>query len=379
MAMTHRTRDRTAALAAAALLALLAACVLPSAVVAPPPPKPPTGVSKNVTREIVDLDAPAPQRWAHIVQPRKHFFAPLLAFLAKEIPASVRPLIDELMADLDDYLPAPYPDELRGISTAANVSLGDVVLMNLFYELNSACTSIVACNANGSVWHARNLDYTVPGLQALTVDVDFDKGGKTLYRGTTFVGYVGVLTGLRPGAFSISVDERWTKNGTIWSNALEAIFKHGQSIGFFMRDTLATAETYDAALAAAQTTHLISVEYLILAGTHGSEGAVVTRERDSAINTRPLAPADGQWYVVETNYDWWKAPEHGDDRRTPAQKNMNLSSYTTIDGDHMWWVLSQFPNLNSETAYTTLMSAHDGSLRSVTRNNADAPAPWMHP
>lgn len=34
----------------------------------------------------------------------------------------------------------------------------------------------------------------------------------------------------------------------------------------------------------------------------------------------------GRWYVLETNYDHWKAPLFLDDRRTPATKCMNKTT-----------------------------------------------------
>ena len=52
---------------------------------------------------------------------------------------------------------------------------------------------------SGTILHVRNLDYGIPDLQNVTVNVDFTQKGSVVYRGTTFVGYVGLLTGVRPG------------------------------------------------------------------------------------------------------------------------------------------------------------------------------------
>ncbi len=71
---------------------------------------------------------------------------------------------------------------------------------------------------DGSFYHGRNLDYGVPGLQNIAVNVNFTSKGQTVYQGTTYAGYVGLLTGMKPGAFSLSIDERDTRNGTVWDN-----------------------------------------------------------------------------------------------------------------------------------------------------------------
>ena len=36
---------------------------------------------------------------------------------------------------------------------------GEIVLYNIFYEIFTVCTSIVARNENGKMFHARNLDF----------------------------------------------------------------------------------------------------------------------------------------------------------------------------------------------------------------------------
>ena len=56
---------------------------------------------------------------------------------------------------------------------------------------------------------AGNLDFNLAGLlRNLTIEVDFQTKGQTVFTATTYAGYVGVLTGMRPGAFSISLDQR---------------------------------------------------------------------------------------------------------------------------------------------------------------------------
>jgi N-acylethanolamine-hydrolysing acid amidase len=56
---------------------------------------------------------------------------------------------------------------------------------------------------------AGNLDFNLAGLlRNLTIEVDFQSKGQTVFTATTYAGYVGVLTGMRPGAFSISLDQR---------------------------------------------------------------------------------------------------------------------------------------------------------------------------
>ncbi len=50
---------------------------------------------------------------------------------------------------LVDTLPAPFNEEIRAIATETDLPLGEVVLYNIFYEIFTVCTSIVAQDPSG--------------------------------------------------------------------------------------------------------------------------------------------------------------------------------------------------------------------------------------
>ncbi len=52
----------------------------------------------------------------------------------------------------------------------------------------------------------------------MRLDVDFQKNGQTIFKATTWVGYVGILTGMRvPDGYSVSVNFRHT-GGSLTTN-----------------------------------------------------------------------------------------------------------------------------------------------------------------
>ena len=56
----------------------------------------------------------------------------------------------------------------------------------------------MARDTSGNMYHARNLDYGFVGLlHNITIEVDFQRSGTTVYTGTTFAGFVGLMTGQR--------------------------------------------------------------------------------------------------------------------------------------------------------------------------------------
>jgi len=76
-----------------------------------------------------------------------------------------------------------------------------IAFLQLYYEIDNFCTSIVAENINGTIFHARNLDYSLPGLENITADVAWVKGGKTVFHSTQHVQTLVVLPCTPPAPF----------------------------------------------------------------------------------------------------------------------------------------------------------------------------------
>ena len=325
-------------------------------------------------RYTINLDLPAEERWREVGEDNAAELALLLDEITSLLPSTLIELIHKLGINLDKLLPQPYGLELQGLAQAANVSLTNLVLGNLVYELTAydrssdlhrstrvlsrmGCTSIVAQAENGTMYHARNLDYGMTDiLRNLTIMVEFKDNGKTVYTGTTFVGAVGLATGQKPNAFTVSFNER--NQGDWWMNALEALIAgtHGVTM-FLIRDLLADPETdFKMAVEVLSTHPVIAPGYLIVGGVGPGEGAVITRGRTSAEDVWWLG-SNGSWFLVETNYDHWKPPPASDDRRDPAVKGMREMGQNGLSPEGMFNVLSVPPVLNAGTTYTAVMSA----------------------
>ena len=83
-----------------------------------------------------------------------------------------------------------------------------------------------------------------------------------------YLSYIGVITGVRPGVFSISMNERYGLKGG-YIGLIEWIFninRKQQFVTFAMRDMLTTASTYDQAVQFLAAVNLTAPCYYILAG-----------------------------------------------------------------------------------------------------------------
>ncbi|XP_059844648.1 N-acylethanolamine-hydrolyzing acid amidase-like isoform X1 [Hypanus sabinus] len=306
----------------------------------------------------VSLDVTPSQRWEPVL--RKYDAAQLRNY-TQQIVSSVVPkwvinVINRLAPILKYLLPQPYRGEIEGICKFLGVKLGEGLLINLAYEASGYCTSIVAQDSRGKIYHGRNMDYTFTDiLRSVTVDVQFVSNGQIVYSGTTFLGFVGLWTGQKPNKFSITANER--AKGARWKTAIAAFLKRNRSPSWVIRDALREAVDFQVALKKLSYSPITANVYFILGGVKPNEGVIITREPERPIDVWPLKSTKGQWYRVETNYDHWRPPPAWDDRRTPAIRALNATTQKNINLNTMFKVLSSHPVLNKRTIYTTLICA----------------------
>eukprot|EP00049_Salpingoeca_infusionum_P009708 m.164954 g.164954 ORF g.164954 m.164954 type:complete len:360 (+) comp14414_c0_seq1:219-1298(+) len=351
------------------VVCFVALAALMHATTAVPSPSPPHGTSMPVKWYSVSLDDKPIDRWTAIATLFKPEIVKVVDYVESQMSPTELKVLTEAFGTLENFVPNPLADEVRSVANAVGLDPALVLVMNLYYELTAACTSIVAQTANGTILHGRNLDYGLPDLQELTINVNFTQNGTSLFTTTTYAGLVGALTGSRHGAFSLSIDERWGDNATIWDNFVEMIEEGGLSIAMTLRTVLEFYNTFDRAVTYLSNVHLMSIEYIIVGGVQANEGAVITRDRNSAADVWRL-DSPNRWFLVETNYDHWKPVPASDDRRTPANQRMNATTLADITIDYLnEKVMSVFPTLNARTTYTTMMAPATGYYTTVTRNN----------
>uniref|UniRef100_A0A1I8EXN6 NAAA-beta domain-containing protein n=1 Tax=Wuchereria bancrofti TaxID=6293 RepID=A0A1I8EXN6_WUCBA len=190
----------------------------------------------------INLDLAPENRWDKIIDDHKRFIPAVIEEINHYVPKLLRPIvwwIDENI--LLRNFPKEYAEEIRGIAKRSGLSIGEIVGINILYDIsafnrkqfsvncvhlliiyfnitiifnfrfskvilaNIGCTSIVAEDYRGRIIHGRNLDYLMTSLlRNLTIIVDFTRGGNVLYTAVTFVLSVGIYTGQRHGSFSIN-------------------------------------------------------------------------------------------------------------------------------------------------------------------------------
>ncbi|CAD6589315.1 MAG: N-acylsphingosine amidohydrolase (acid ceramidase) 1 [Alectoria sarmentosa] len=169
-------------------------------------------------RYTVDLSLPPRKRYQHIVVDFKSQIATLPV------------LFDEVVKDLRANAPVERVrwlsrlllrrvynkeenEELRGIQEATGIEMYLLVAFNVLLDLFMGCTSgavrVKDDDKNTKMLHFRTLDWGMNALREVIVHLDFVEkpGGDVIASSITYVGYVGVLTGVRKG-LSLSLNFR---------------------------------------------------------------------------------------------------------------------------------------------------------------------------
>ena len=392
------------------MMKFAALCALPLLAVAQLPEKcnmdkypttyPPTMQNMTMPHYNINLDLHPEERWKEISTTYKTGIHTLVnTFLNHSVGGpntKLGHLLKELL-DIDHYrlldkVGSEYAGEIRGIAKYADLDIGYATVFQAVYELEGLCTSIVAQDANGKIFHGRNLDFGLfsgfnwtdgeggfPGewelteaLRPLLFTASFQKEGITIFNSTHFAGYIGIHTGSKGGVFGLSVDSRFDNNFDEYLIKWATTNYSATLLTLATRDALMTATTYEEAMKHVTTFVPVGPSYIIMSGVKAGQGAVVTRSPGTGI---PLDVWDlsgrlqnGSYFVLETNYDHWKKPPIFDNRRSSAIDCMENLGQANFNGlEDLWKVLSAGPNLNRLTTFTWLLDPLTGETVSYKR------------
>ena len=250
--------------------------------------------------------------------------------------------------------------ELKAICKQLNMSLGRALTLQIVYELTASCTSVVAKSFSGAAFHFRTMDWEMNYLKDLTVELEFKKGGKTVFVATSWAGYIGILTGMVPQKYSVSINfrrlgEAITKN--VWAG-----MKGAWPVGFIVRECISTCDSYQDFVENMANTKLMAPTYVIVCGAKEGEGCQITRNREGEVERKSLCDKDKPNFLLQCNCDWFDKNPETDilcsvARRLTVTRILN-ELYKVKEGVNekdLWSLVSKYPVWNNETIYATVM------------------------
>eukprot|EP01100_Stratorugosa_tubuloviscum_P011576 TRINITY_DN518_c0_g1_i2.p1 TRINITY_DN518_c0_g1~~TRINITY_DN518_c0_g1_i2.p1 ORF type:complete len:427 (+),score=179.08 TRINITY_DN518_c0_g1_i2:63-1283(+) len=359
---------------------------------------------------IINLDDPPQTRWNEVVQQHLQFIPALIADLRRQQEEELGPgIISNSIAWIfkkvlvgTGCLSEEVLNELKGIATLTEshgLDFNTLVLLNFGYDFTARCTSAVIEGPSYSnlesrkktIYLLRNLDWESKPLRQLTIEVNFQRQGKTVFRAITFAFFIGILTGVKfptdgNGGFSISLNYRKISD-SLFGAFGRVIDSKASKVSTCIREVLETCITYEQAVDVLATKLLVAPCYLIVAGIEEGQGCIITRNPGTEENRISLLPNDsfhiGSYrYLVQTNIDHWRETPlpiaHDDEllmdanerRKAAAQscdlleqfaKNANFTKKTEIANwfQGCWEILLQRPVLNRHTIFSSILIADE--------------------
>jgi hypothetical protein len=223
----------------------------------------------------IDLRLAEEQRWAEVIRARRIQARRLIREFESRLsfPSSVLAPFRWLYR----LSGGRYAGEMAAWAEALEVSVGTLTAAQCSYELAMAgaylgsvfgCTAAVVDRGADAPVHLRYLDWDLPGMPAATAVFDFH-GGAHEFSIIGLSGFVGALTGVVPGGYSVSINQ---------APASEPPgFDFGPS--FLVREVLETCATYDDAVYALKHTRIAAPVFFTVCGTRRRQGCVVERRR----------------------------------------------------------------------------------------------------
>lgn len=373
----------------------------------------------SVPKAVVNLDLPPADRWTALATEYKSQIEEMVNEFIDHISSFPGNRWEDFLTYLGDNqdmlldrMPNNYGDEIRGIQRATELDMSSLLAFNLGYEIMGACTSVVAQDDAGHMFHGRNLDFGLflgsnsssgPNenfqwtntdlLRKTTVLTDITRNGEVLYRTVSYVGYVGLLTGVRKGGVTVTVNTRFDDN---YDQVLKAWLHDPTDPAALLAQALRSqiendslGTDYDAFTTELSGTRLVGPAYAIIGGPKAGQGMVLTIQPNSTVpvDTWSITDSDGmpadaavseKFYVLQTNYDHWEEPPKIDDRETAAYDCMdNTIGMNGVSKESIYNMLAAMPNRNRLTTYTAIMDCADGTLEATLQYcYENACSPW---
>jgi len=254
---------------------------------------------------------------------------------------------------------------------------GMEALQNITWR-GPGCTGIIAKTADGTVTHARNLDFSpVNVMTNLVYTGIFTKGGKEIFRSQMIAGYQQVITGMRmgPNGYAIERNTRYPdhKKGDeeMFTNIL-----NGRTLnGWHLRKTLENIDNYDDAIMAIANAPFASSEYSIVSGV--KKGTIISKNAEAA-GVPPVAyrqvlgqPNFGERddYIIITNFDffWHDIREYfdptggtiGKPRRIQAQKLLDSTPMGQLTAEFLYDTINA-KGVLADTVFQAIMNVENG-------------------
>ncbi len=102
------------------------------------------------------------------------------------------------------------------------------------------------------------------GIAHISFQANVYRDGQLLYIGNGYAGGTGLVTGMRPGKYAITIDTRYTGSAT--ENIADLVTGFDYPVMYFLRRVFETEDTFDKAVHRLSRTRTASPAYFVVSG-----------------------------------------------------------------------------------------------------------------
>lgn len=309
-------------------------------------------------------------RWKHIIEHYKDQLDDIVLEInetLEKITSSVyfNWIISPIINIFKSFNCCMYADELVYFSKVFNISFEKLLILQLYYEISAACTSI-GTKINNKNAMFRTMDWPLDFLKKLTLDLKVTKNNNILYYATTWLGYVGMLTITVPNSHSLAINFRSTQTTTIWTVIKNAIKSMSLKwpIGYAMRHVADEQYSYKSAMQFLKTVNLISPCYITVCHKRDLPFVIIRDPTNYIIHTDDN--------MCQTNCDFNKREPnilYSVERRELGYNTIKNNHNNFHSIDDIIDQLAVHPIINNDTIYLCVMIPKSGKHRSFIIDN----------
>ena len=341
----------------------------------------------------IHLDAPPERRWTQVIEHYKEYIPEATNVACDLLGKNTVKLLTPMLNLAFNTNQIIYKNELLAIANQVSIEPGLLLLLQLVYESFAACTSVIVRTKTHPI-HIRTMDWDLPILRKLTFQGKFKIKNKTIFIGTSWAGYIGILTGMRykqnkkQESFSVSINYRQTVEcyKSPYAQYLRNIYRTITGcwpVSYLVREVLTHSHDYDIALKHFRSEELISPTYITICGEKTRNGAIITRNRSTSepiyINKLYLCSKLVQAnmdHFDDNKYEKPKKPKKDfdldimDSRYRYSYVNLALNSSSPPDINKLYKIMCMPPCYSRElNIYTCAMIPAEKFYKTMVKRN----------
>ncbi len=218
---------------------------------------------------IINLDYPPKKRWEFLLNYKEEINALLQCYLNDFEEADF--IFENVKEYKELFISQEYLEEIDFIASITDFSSDQVLIANLYYDILKfyfGCTAF-AVNTEYGMLHSRNLDWHTDNelLSKHSKIFDFQRNGKTIFKSVGWVGFIGVLSGIKPCKFSL------TLNAVLSDDSPEI----AAPVSFLLRDVLSTCDSFQEAKGKLENINIMSDCLILLSGIEKGDKVVIEK------------------------------------------------------------------------------------------------------